>query len=377
MSVDTPPPAKWPWSALGLDKMPPEVADVRRAYARALKKIDQSKDIEGFATLRFAYEQALALREGRTANADAKRACKAEAMTKAEPARRTTSDPSSEILAEAAQIKAIAEMAIANERAFTALLQSVTTPNLLQSFEQRVNAALDSPFMADPARKARLGTTIARHLQDTSQTLTSDEQALPSEITQSLLIRLDSEFGWLSDLSAFRRDFWHNNALLDLMLDRQTGGKRATALKSPVRRSALGKIWARVETYPTVATMAGLVLFMGLAVASGSNPDSKLLNALLLGAIWLIGLGIAFIPVWLIFAVIQRFFHRYTAGLMTGVLVLGLGLLITGYGPGGGQSQLLALALLVAIWPLSLTLKSKRGAQLESLLRRFVQHLKT
>lgn len=48
----------WPWSMLALNEMPPEASDIRRAYARALKQIDQSTDIEGFTALRAAYEQA-------------------------------------------------------------------------------------------------------------------------------------------------------------------------------------------------------------------------------------------------------------------------------------------------------------------------------
>lgn len=370
MSADTPPPAKWPWSVLGLDKMPPEAADVRRAYARALKKIDQSKDIEGFAALRSAYEQALALREGRSASADAKRARKAAAVAKAEPTPQTAPEPSPEAMAKAARIKAIAD-----EHAFAALLQSVTTANLLQSFEQRVTAALSSPFMAEPARKARLGATIARHLKDTSQTLTSDEQALPSEFTQSLLSRLDSEFGWLSDFAAFRRDFWFNDALLDLMLDRKSGGKRPADPTLAPRRTGLGKLWGWITAHPGITALGLVGLFQVLSVTAGSFPENQALNAALVAFIVIIGAAFAFLPVWWIYGIGLRFFHRYTAGLMTGILLVGFALLFV-Y-PGGGKSQLLALALIGAVWLTSFALKHKRGAQFESLLRRFVKHLKT
>lgn len=53
----------WPWSELGL---PPETRgprDVKRAYARRLKKIDMAADPEGFQQLRQAYEMARSIAE--------------------------------------------------------------------------------------------------------------------------------------------------------------------------------------------------------------------------------------------------------------------------------------------------------------------------
>ena len=52
----------WPWDVLGLPGLPREEAEIRRAYARALKKIDQARDIEGFTALREAFEMALNIR---------------------------------------------------------------------------------------------------------------------------------------------------------------------------------------------------------------------------------------------------------------------------------------------------------------------------
>ncbi len=48
----------WPWSELGLAGRPDDPKEVRRAYARRLKRIDQIKDVQAFERLRIAYETA-------------------------------------------------------------------------------------------------------------------------------------------------------------------------------------------------------------------------------------------------------------------------------------------------------------------------------
>lgn len=48
----------WPWEVLGLPGRPATLAEVKRAYARRLKAIDQATDIAGFEDLRGAYEAA-------------------------------------------------------------------------------------------------------------------------------------------------------------------------------------------------------------------------------------------------------------------------------------------------------------------------------
>ncbi|AZV77992.1 hypothetical protein EBB79_08850 [Parasedimentitalea marina] len=51
----------WPFNALGLEGKDPDKKEVRKAYAKALKAIDQRADPQGFQTLRQTYETALAL----------------------------------------------------------------------------------------------------------------------------------------------------------------------------------------------------------------------------------------------------------------------------------------------------------------------------
>jgi hypothetical protein len=52
--------AHWPWSQLGLEPTA-QIREIRVAYARALKKIDQQQDVAGFQALREARDEALLL----------------------------------------------------------------------------------------------------------------------------------------------------------------------------------------------------------------------------------------------------------------------------------------------------------------------------
>lgn len=54
----------WPWSELGADGPLESPAEVRRAYSRRLKGGDWQSDVDGFETLRRAYEAALELTGG-------------------------------------------------------------------------------------------------------------------------------------------------------------------------------------------------------------------------------------------------------------------------------------------------------------------------
>ncbi|MGO4908853.1 hypothetical protein ACEN2J_11045 [Pseudorhodobacter sp. W20_MBD10_FR17] len=159
------PDAKYPWSVLGLEKMPPEVKDIRRAYARALKQIDQGNDIKGFSALRAAYENAVAIREGRDTQNDYNRTRKAAAKAaQAEAPAEQPEDAQAEVSPPPSVGRAPSPDKLvtqARRDAAEALLAALATDTIAMSGGERINAALDSPLIRDPEYADRICYAIA------------------------------------------------------------------------------------------------------------------------------------------------------------------------------------------------------------------------
>ena len=209
------PDAGWPWSVLGLPAIPPETSDIRRAYAKALKQIDQSKDIEGFANLRAAYVRGLAIREGRTAQNSAKRARKAQAAAQNMPTIDLDIEPPAPLPPTAEQIAAQAKDAALGD-----LLTHLATPHLVANVGQRIIDTLANPLSHDPDCAPRIRLAIASLLRGSIVSDEYNEPALAPEISAETLLALDTRFGWLNDYAAFRRDFWNDSGMQHIMVTR-------------------------------------------------------------------------------------------------------------------------------------------------------------
>lgn len=284
------PDAKYPWSVLGLDKMPPDVKDIRRAYARALKQIDQAKDIDGFSALRAAYENALAIREGRSQRNDYARARAAEAKAERaiadaalpepapDPEPPAPPPPSPEDLAEQAR----AETA-------QALLDELSTESIVLSAGERINKALDSPLIEDPDHAASLRHAIANLIRSRFRQ-TEWESTLSAQIDGKTLLRLDKTYGWLSDFGAFRRDFWQNHSLLDAMATRAYGSIKPPPPPVMRPKTRAGRAWLWAKTHATALTVGYIGVIVGGSALMQNVPGSSAIFDVLL---WMIVLPIA------------------------------------------------------------------------------------
>ncbi|WP_022705514.1 hypothetical protein [Pseudorhodobacter ferrugineus] len=308
------PEGKWPWSVLGLDAMPSDAKDIRRAYARALKQIDQATDIEGFSKLRATYENAIALREGRTARNDHTRARKAEAkvVQKAADAQETESaaiQPPSPLpsFEPPAPPQPTPEELAATARAqeLETLLTFLATDTIVMSGGARINQALDNPLSRDPDHADAIPFAIVQVIRSRFRQ-SSEEAVLSPQIDRDTMLRLNDTYGWLSDFGAFRRDFWNNTNLLDAMATRAYGSIRVATPPPLPPKTKAGRAWLWAKTHATLLT----VCYIGVIVAASAVADDGPAGSLVFNVlIWVIVLPIALAVPATIFIVLNGAFN--------------------------------------------------------------------
>jgi hypothetical protein len=259
----------WPWSVLNLPKKPDALADVRRAYARALKQIDQGKDIAAFTALRMAYEEAT--------RRMAMIAARQKVTDVAPPIPALPPDSRDDDTTPFLPVNLIAENPqTARKAAFAALLDRMRTFNAVEYVGDRILRALADPLADDPDFQPILRQQIASLLRD--QTRADGEGGLYLSLSlRPVMQELDRRFQWLSDYTAFRRDFWDNPLLLDAMM--ACAGMRpaaATPHTPPGRKK--GPIEQRLTT-----TLGSGLFWLGyaiLTIALGAVGNTDLGKAL-------------------------------------------------------------------------------------------------
>jgi hypothetical protein len=277
----------WPWSVLGLDRMPPSTGDIRRAYARALKAIDQAKDIEGFAALRGAYERGLEIRENRIRRGERRKQRRAEATAK------TKADP-----ADADLLPHHQPLPIADPRPgmVQAMLLELHQENLMIPTSLRILHLLKRPEAGEPEFERQIRAAIARLIRHKFQI-----GFLDADITDEVLLALDARYGWLSDYAAYRRDFHSNPALQHAMNMRAFGQIAQPVTPIPLMPSRRGRVWNWINSnirwlwpaYFFVLLAAG----RSIDLASFGTWTTVLLMLVLLLPI-LVGFVLAFSSMW-------------------------------------------------------------------------------
>lgn len=275
--------ADWPWSVLGLDRMPKQVTDIRRAYARALKGIDQSTDIEGFTDLREAYEYAMAVREGRTAENQRRKEQRAAARAEA------ASEPPVEVPAPPPDPDALARQR--KEADLNAWLRRIAEPSIIESRNAMVARLFNTPFPTDPEtavpiRYALAGMVRQRLMEEEENPDTKDP------LTPETLRLLDRHYGWLSDYKAFQTDFHDDTAVLDLAVTRAFGPITPGAVSAP-RKGWRGRFDRfRANGFP--GWLVWLVVMISLQLLRVLEEDNPLFIGIVIAfalvVLWVVGL---------------------------------------------------------------------------------------
>jgi hypothetical protein len=266
----------WPWDVLDLPQPPGTTAEVRRAYAKKLKTIDQAKDIAGFEALREAYEAALARIEYKARHV-AQPAAQSPPMQDVTFVPDIATDPPVTVPVlppvQSAGIAASEAPPLSVEDRLAARLQGLTERNILVSATDRARHILDEPDFQAPELDSQLRAGFADYLR--SQLLfnhLNEPYLRHPGVTADLLRALDARFHWVSDYSAFRRDFHGDPHLLEAVLD-AAGIDRTPPPRTVTYFSLSQAIIAHLRLNRT------LYIFGGLAVcpflAAGMFADSS------------------------------------------------------------------------------------------------------
>lgn len=331
---------EWPWSLLGLQEAPQDPKEIRRAYARQLKQIDQKTEIARFDALREAYAVALDLRESLTPkSAPPAPAPVAPQQDLAQP-EPTQPDPPEPDLTDAD---------LAQSAALLALLHPSKPGTTLA---ERVKTVLGDQLSLAPQNAEALRRAVAQAIRQASQPGLS-ERNLPVSLDGPLIYWLDLRYGWLSDYAAFSRDFGNDYELLEIMASRAFPAPVPPTAAPPRRRSRFESTLDSLFTHGP----GRYGLFLGLMVLTHLGPthlrtsnQADQIEVLLLHGVAAIGLAYLYLK-------LRHGKFRQMAPVICGWL--GLGVLSLDVPTGGGPASpvfhpgyhwLAITALVLSVW---------------------------
>lgn len=204
---------EWPFSVLGLEDENPDKKAVRRAYAKALKAIDQAADPQGFQALRQAYEAALDMVDvphaHEVADVDTPLSRDPERMSE-EPYLDSVAHPVTE---------APVQMGLSPEA--IDLVNRVSVFTAPEPDVDRLLSILNDPAMSDPVAAQAVEEEIYHFLYNM---IDDDGAEFPgfalrgasgfarnppeSHRTAQLFDQLDGTFGWMSDQVRMQNRFY-------------------------------------------------------------------------------------------------------------------------------------------------------------------------
>lgn len=246
----------WPWSVLGLDGPPRDGTDLRRAYARALKQIDQATDISGFDALRDAYEHARWKLDHDIATAVI---APSPPPNLATPPRPDPAQPDSVGDAPTAEpvpgmispSKGSGPREISTLPPDPAQREGTSTPLTVQGFAAQLRTVLAAERNLWLPLEKRLASVLATPLPDLPAAEAVLHEALrdlvlshvdlrkgtlDDALSQEVLLAIDARTSWLSDFKAFHATFGHDNRLMHLLADQAFGSLEVPPLPKPPNR---------------------------------------------------------------------------------------------------------------------------------------------
>lgn len=247
----------WPYSELGFDSFPQTTKDIKRAYARKLKTIDQAQDIEGFQELRQAYQQALQsfecdleehANQQTPDDIDGTKPTKTEYIidhdTPSNLNQNVTSlqNNSADQLDDAATKDAEIEDEI-DWDSIQSLFDNLISEESQTDWNKSLNEVLSNPLIIDPDIMFAIESQLFDFLYENLTYIDDTDPSLPNWVTAQAVETLNRHFEWVDDYIYLTNRFWNAETMMLAMTARHKtlpmdqGGK-----KEPIFQN-LGSLW--------------------------------------------------------------------------------------------------------------------------------------
>ncbi|WP_419902403.1 J domain-containing protein [Kiloniella sp.] len=217
----------WPYNILGFTQVPSEVKDIKRAYARRLKKIDQSQELQKFQELREAYEHLVYLARNNyflddseyteqfTSHKDEDGSNRDSTMVVGEITDFEQSSEGDFDDGKEAQFLAI------DWETVNGLIAQLSTSTPFETDKAKFARILKDPVFIDAEAMTALEASIFEYLEEK---LVHPEDRLPffkREVTRELIELIDEKFDWLTDYTTFSRKFYSADMMMPALVERR------------------------------------------------------------------------------------------------------------------------------------------------------------
>ena len=205
----------WPFDVLELDQPTTDKKQIKRAYARKLKTIDQNEQLEDFQGLREAYQAALEWQDWQSNDEETDDTTdewpeirELESFVPPAPTPGIPPDNNQEHDTDNENLPDTDWQRVAE------LIDTLTREEAKQDWKSVLRETLNDPVFSDPNAMSDLESAIFNYLSEQMVFAEDDNFHLPEHVDIEAVTLINDQFGWLTDYVYFQNRFWEVDQIM-------------------------------------------------------------------------------------------------------------------------------------------------------------------